>query len=215
MNYDFMYYFQTEVAGFSQFTFALIGVVGSCCLFVAVFLYRLFFSRHETRSLILMALIIEVAAGVFSLLFVLRVNLLLGIPDIWFVFLTSTTTSAFIEAFTMLPPLVLFAKLVPKKVEATVFAFATTIAQGVSRFGGKATGLLVNRFVGVTRDNLDRFWILLVIQIAMNFIPMTFLCLIPTQEEVAEVQTAMKESREFDEVDVTEDSLTKATDKQG
>ena len=60
--------------------------------------------------------------------------------------------------------MVLFAKITPKNIEATVFAMLT----GVSNLSGAVVspmmGVLINRlFVNVTIDNLENFYILVMI----------------------------------------------------
>ena len=86
----------------------------------------------------------------------------------------------------VLPPLVLIAKLVPKNVEATMFAFATTITMGAEQFGGRFVTLILNAFVGVSQEKMDKFWVLLVMQIVLNLIPLTYIGLVPLEEEVKE-----------------------------
>jgi hypothetical protein len=58
---------------------------------------------------------------------------------------------------------VLFAKLIPADVEGTMFAFVTSILNASFEFGAKGLGLLINHFVGVTTENLENYWILVVI----------------------------------------------------
>ena len=80
----------------------------------------------------------------FDIMFTKRVNVSLGIPDFWFVLFTSTVTSSLIIGMITVPPLVLFAKITPKNVEATMFAFTTSVVVGSFQFGGRFTGLALN-----------------------------------------------------------------------
>ena len=58
-------------------------------------------------------------------------------------------------SMTILPALVMFQKLTPGKVEATMFAFAMSIVNSGSMLGN-FTGYLVNEnLVGVDKDHLD------------------------------------------------------------
>ena len=95
-------------------------------------------------------------------------------------------TTTLIKALLVLPPLIVIAKLVPKNVETTMFAFATTITMGAEQFGGRFVTLILNAFVGVSQDKMDKFWVLIVMQIALNLIPLTYIGLVPLHEEVRE-----------------------------
>lgn len=85
---EFMYFFYTDVAGFTQIQYGILGSLGAVFLFMGILLFNVAFKGAETRSLIMWAIIIEVVGGVFSLLFVLRVNLKMHIPDFIFVLFT-------------------------------------------------------------------------------------------------------------------------------
>jgi len=101
--------------------------LGAVFLFAGILLYRTVLHNSETRSLIKWAIITEVVCGIFSLLFVLRINLKMHIPDFPFVIFTTAVTTTLLKALILLPPLVIIAKMIPKNVEGTMFAFATTI----------------------------------------------------------------------------------------
>jgi hypothetical protein len=134
------------------------------------------------------AQIVTIVSCGMSLLLVLRVNLLIGVSDLTLVFLTSPVLSVFIMAFTHLPNLVLFAKLIPLHIEATMFSSITSILNLAPNQGGRGLGIVINSFVGVSLDNMDRYYILCVIQGCMSFIPFCFLWLIPSKHEVTQVQ---------------------------
>ena len=85
---EFMYFFYTDVSGFTQIQYGILGSLGAVFLFMGILLFNVAFKGAETRSLIMWAIIIEVVGGVFSLLFVLRVNLKMHIPDFIFVLFT-------------------------------------------------------------------------------------------------------------------------------
>jgi F0F1-type ATP synthase membrane subunit c/vacuolar-type H+-ATPase subunit K len=51
-------------------------------------------------------------------------------------------------------------------------------------FGGAMMGLLINKFVKVTQDNLDHFYIMIIIEILMRFIPLFALKLVPLEAQV-------------------------------
>ena len=73
------------------------------------------------------------------------------------------------------------------KVEATMMAFAATmlnIAYGVI---GKFSGIFINLFVGVTKDDLSKYWILKLINV-VSYLPyqLIFIWMIPLKAELNE-----------------------------
>jgi hypothetical protein len=81
----------------------MLSTVGSVGFFISVLVYKKWFTKTEVRTLTKWAIFIDISGGIFTLLFVLRVNLKLGIPDIAFVFVTETVTQVIVNAFTLLP----------------------------------------------------------------------------------------------------------------
>ncbi len=106
--------------------------------------------------MILYALIIGSIGCAFNLAFVLRLNIALGINDLVFIVFTSIVTDTLGLAFSMLPMLVLFAKITPKNIEATVFAMLTGVFNLSNSVLSPMMGVLINKvFVNVTTENLD------------------------------------------------------------
>ena len=64
----------------------------------------------------------------------------------------------------------MFQKLAPMKVETTMLAFAATIINLAYGVVGKFMGIFINLFVGVTKDDLSKYWILKVINV-ISYLP--------------------------------------------
>jgi len=161
---EFFYYFSTEVAGFTQFTYSMLALVGSFSFLIGIILYNAFFKDTDVRKLLFAAILIGFVGSIFSLMFVLRLNIAWGISDIAFVMFTGIITDTFALAFSVVPPLVLFAKITPSHVEATMFAFLTSIINAANSFPGKMLGAAINKwFVGVTTEDMSKLWYLVVI----------------------------------------------------
>ena len=92
------------------------------------------------------------------------------------------------DLFVQLPSQVLFAKMIPSNIEASMFS----IQAGVINFGNFFLSIqlanFINLFVGVNSDHLKELWKLFAIQCCCSLIPLVFLWLIPTRKQVAEVQ---------------------------
>lgn len=120
---DFMYYFKTSEAGFTQFTYSLLTLMGAIALLFGIEIYKRFFMFTEPRKIITIALLTAMTASFFDILFILRLNLSFGIPDLAWVIFTTTSLGTMLVAMIALPPNVLFAKLTPAHVESTMMAF--------------------------------------------------------------------------------------------
>jgi hypothetical protein len=84
-------------------------------------------------------------------------NLIVGINDLTFVILTSVFSETTSLAFTLLPTLILFAKITPHHIEATVFAMLTGTYNLANSVGGPLLGSLFCRLYGVDSNHLDKF----------------------------------------------------------
>ena len=80
----------------------------------------------------------------------------------------------------MLPLMVIYAKIIPKNLEATCFALLTG-SSNISLDIAHAIGAAINKlYVGVTKTNLDNFWILQAISYGTCILPLFFLYYLPS-----------------------------------
>ena len=84
------------------------------------------------------------------------------------------------QAFIFMPMLVIFAKIVPKEIEASCFAMITGTNNLFSDLAQIIGANINDNFVGVTKEDQSKYWILLVIMTACGVIPLAFLGLIPS-----------------------------------
>jgi predicted MFS family arabinose efflux permease len=160
---QFGYYFMMDVAGVSQFAYSLLGLVGYVCLFCGTYLFHRYFKNFEMRTLILIDAVIAVLLAPMTFMFIFRVNLKYGIPDMALLVFSETVSDVLSMAFIFLPMSVLFAKITPKNIEATCFA----LLAGVSNFRNTARGwvgsVINDQYVHVTKDDLSKYWLLVAI----------------------------------------------------
>ncbi len=116
---------------------------------MSTILYNRFLKQVEIRTLFKYSILIGFIGSVFTLMFVLRLNLALGINDLVFIVFTSTIVDTLNLAFSLMPALVLFARITPNHIEATVFAFLTSV-NNLNNVISSNVGVLINNlFVGV------------------------------------------------------------------
>ena len=128
--------------------------------------------------------LIGVVLAPLSFIFVLRLNVAWGIPDMALIIFTDVVIGVISTCFVFLPTLIIFSKICPRHIEATTFA----LLAGISNFRMTLAdwiGVWVNeKFVGVTEDDLSKYWILVTIGYFCSLLPLAFLWLIPTRKQI-------------------------------
>lgn len=144
---------------------------------VGVLIYHKLLKDYQFRSLLFYAQLLYVVSGMLDLIFVLRWNLKLGIPDYFFVILEecSVRISGRIR---WMPMMVLSTKLCPPGIEGTFFALLMCI----DSFGGltsKTGGGLVLHLFHVTRTDFRNLWLAVLIRNLLRITPLGLVFLIP------------------------------------
>lgn len=154
----YLYYYQIEVTGFTQWQYSLLSLIGYATLTTGSICYSIYFKESEFSSMILLACFVNFIGASLTMLFC--INVTFGIPPFLFVCLTSTVTDTLYMAFAKLPLMVLYAKVIPEKIEASMFAFLMGLSNLSNLFIAKNWANFLNAmFVGCTRDNLaDKTW---------------------------------------------------------
>ena len=105
----------------------MISLIVFTTLFIGVLIHNCYLKSYEIRLLLKISIYIEFLGALFSLMFATRLNLAMGISDLYFIVVTSIFTDTLGLAFSKLPMLVLFTKITPKNIEATMYAFLTGV----------------------------------------------------------------------------------------
>lgn len=160
---DFLYYYQIEVAGFSQVIYSMLGVLGFITLFISTFIYSSLLKDLEIMNMMVTACVVNMIGSFLTVLF--TKNITFGLSPLTFVCLTSTVTDTLYAAYTTLPAMVLFAKLIPENVESSMFAMLTGLLNFSQLVVAKELGILINKMVGVhyskeSHNLQDKVWIL-------------------------------------------------------
>jgi hypothetical protein len=113
-------------------------------------MFNMFLKEKEFTFMMVMASLTNCVGAVLTMSFCLGYTF--GIPNFIFVCFTSTVTDTLYQCFNTLPLMVLFAKLIPERVEASLFAFLTGLSNLCNLFLSGNLGNLINLFIGVTED---------------------------------------------------------------
>jgi hypothetical protein len=141
---DFWYYYLTNVKEFSQIAIGFMSVIGNISLLLGSVMYSKYFFKWEFRTILTQSNVIVFVGGIIGVIFILNLHQYIGLNDVFFYGIQSFFEDALLLAFIDLPCMVLFAKVIPKNIEGTVFAFLT----GTINFGNgvvsPTTGSLIN-----------------------------------------------------------------------
>jgi hypothetical protein len=184
----FAYYFSINIVAFSKFTVSMLTLIGFITLLTGTMAYERFLKNYEVRRLLQWNLLIGTLGSFIQLIFAMRLNLQLGISDLVFVIVSSVITDTLSTAFSQLPVLVLFAKITPKNIEATVFALFTGVLNLSAIVISPNMGILINDlFVGVRLDSLSDYYKLVFIQLFLSLVPLALMHLIPLKQEIEQI----------------------------
>lgn len=184
---DFTYYFLMNVVGLSKVWFAMLTLIGQICMLIGVVIYELTLKSTEVRTILLINVILVIIGAWASYMFAMRWNLEMGISDLYFLIFTDVVFGAITTAFNVLPIMTLLARITPRRIEGTIFAFLTGVSnldQGVIQ---PLMGAWINnQFVGVNKDDLSGYPTLMLISFFTAFLGFALLPLIPKKADIEE-----------------------------
>lgn len=112
----------------------MLTLIGQVCQVIGVIIYEQFLKNVEVRTVIFWNVILSIVGAFLTYAFAMRWNKDCGISDYFFLIFTDVVFGAIQMAFSTLPILALFAKITPRRIEGTMYAFLTgtsNLDQGV------------------------------------------------------------------------------------
>ena len=94
---DYFYYYLMDVAGFNKFSYAMLGVLGSFCLFLGVLIYNLALKEKSVRFMMVIACVTNLLGAGGTLLFLRKITF--GMSPMLFMIVSSTVTDTLYNAF--------------------------------------------------------------------------------------------------------------------
>nr|CAD1825610.1 unnamed protein product [Ananas comosus var. bracteatus] len=169
------YWYTDKTAGpaFSQEFIGIIYAIGALASMIGVLIYHKLLKNLPFRSLLFYAQLLYAVSGMLDLIFVLRWNRKLGIPDYLFV-IFEECTSRIISRIRWMPMIVLSTKLCPLGIEGTFFALLMCI-DSLGTLSSKTGGGIVLHALHVTRTDFRNLWLVVFIR---NLLRLSTLCLI-------------------------------------
>ena len=164
----------------------------------SVMIYSKYLRQKEPRHLIAGMIICFLLATFFQLMFITGYYAHLGLNRTIFLALFMMPPFGAGMALGILVPQAILGKITPSHVEATVFAFATSVIKGTRGLGGYFNAVLLNRyFIGMTATNLKDLYKAILITLVLRILVFTYLRMLPTNAAVEEVQARLKAMNDF------------------
>ncbi|XP_057799349.1 probable folate-biopterin transporter 2 isoform X1 [Salvia miltiorrhiza] len=175
-----MFYWVTDSAAGPSFSKQIIGyimAIGSVGSLLGAILYQYGLKDYPFRDLLFWAQILSCLSGMLDLALVLRWNLRLGVPDLFFV-VADASVSQMIGRLKWMPLLVLSSKMCPPGIEGTFFALLMSIDNAGLLTSSWLGGLLLH-VLNVTRTEFDNMWLAILIRNVLRIAPLFLLFLVP------------------------------------
>ena len=184
------FFFTTNELGFEPEFLGRVRLVTSIASLLGVWLFQRFLKSVSFRIIFGWTTLLSAVLGMTMLLLVTHANRALGIDDHWFS-LGDSLVLTVMGQIAYMPVLVLAARLCPPGVEATLFA----LLMSVSNLAGLLSyqlGALLMHWLGITQNNFDLLWLLVVIANVTTLLPLPFLSWLPAA--VADQTTSTEET---------------------
>ncbi|XP_074296115.1 putative folate-biopterin transporter 6 isoform X2 [Silene latifolia] len=170
--------------GFSKEFVGMIYAIGAVGSIIGIMIYHKFLKEFPFRSLLFSIQLLYAASGMLDLMFILRWNLTLGIPDAFFIIMEETILHI-ISRIRWMPMLVLSARLCPSGIEGTFYALLMCI-DSLGSLSAKMIGGLALHVLHVSRTDFTNLWLAVFIRNCLRFATLSLIFLIPdaTQYDV-------------------------------
>ncbi|XP_019457231.1 PREDICTED: probable folate-biopterin transporter 6 isoform X2 [Lupinus angustifolius] len=173
------YWYTDSKAGpaFSQEFVGVIYAIGAVASIMGVIIYQKALKDYPFRKLLFYAQLLYALSGVVDLFFVLRWNLIIGIPDYFFVVIEETATRI-TGKLRWMPMMVLSTQLCPLGIEGTFFALLMCI-DSIGALLSKMGGGVLLRILHITRTDFGNLWLAVLVRGMLRFATLALIFLVP------------------------------------
>ena len=179
---DAMFYFQTDVLGFTYTTFAYINVISALSSIIGIWLYRVFFQKTPLWKYLLLTTIVYSLVQASNLLLVFKKTYILDLSPQAFTFLNTFLYSTINELHIM-PLMVLACYMCPKDVETTFYALVLAVIN-LGYLISYWTGGIFTIWLGISNTNFSNFWSLILISSIWPVLTLLYLLILPKENEL-------------------------------
>jgi folate/biopterin transporter len=176
----FFYFFTNELHFQPEFL-GRVHLVTSLASLIGIWIFQRFLKSVPFRVICGWSIVISTLLRMTMLLLVTHTNRTLGIDDQWFS-LGDSLILAVMGQIAFMPVMVLAARICPLGIEATLFA----LLMSIFNLGGAISrefGALIMHWLGITENNFDTLWLLVIITNLIALLPLLFIQFLPSEQE--------------------------------
>lgn len=176
----FFYFFTNELHFQPEFL-GRVHLVTSVASLIGIWIFQRFLKSVPFRVICGWSIVISTLLRMTMLLLVTHTNRTLGIDDQWFS-LGDSLILAVMGQIAFMPVMVLAARICPLGIEATLFA----LLMSIFNLGGAISrefGALIMHWLGITENNFDTLWLLVIITNLIALLPLLFIQFLPSEQE--------------------------------
>ncbi|QLE59089.1 folate/biopterin family MFS transporter [Nostoc sp. TCL26-01] len=182
------FFFSTNELHFEPEFLGRVRLVTSLASLIGVWIFQRFLKSVPFRVIFGWSTVLSTVLGMTMLLLVTHTNRALGIDDHWFS-LGDSLILTVAGQIAYMPVLVLSARLCPPGVEATLFALLMSVFNlaGMVSF---ELGAIMMKWLGITENNFELLWLLVLITNLSTLLPLPFLNWLPADNPETETSAS-------------------------
>ncbi|MDH6060962.1 folate/biopterin family MFS transporter [Chrysosporum bergii ANA360D] len=181
------FFFSTNELHFQPEFLGWVRLVVNAASLLGVLIFQRYLKSVSFRKIFAWSTVLSSALGMTMLLLVTHTNRVLGIDDHWFS-LGDSLILTVMGQIAYMPVLVLAARLCPPGIEATLFALLMSVSNLAGILSYQFGGILM-RWLGITENNFDLMWLLVIITNLSTLLPLPFINWLPANDPETESQT--------------------------
>ncbi|XP_057959155.1 probable folate-biopterin transporter 6 [Malania oleifera] len=184
-THEGQFYWYTDPKGgpaFSQEFVGMIYAIGALASMVGILIYHKTLKHYPFRNLLFFAQLLYGASGMLDVVFILRWNIALGIPDSFFV-VAEECFSRIVSRIRWMPMIVLSTRLCPAGIEGTFFALLMCI-DSLGSLSSKLGGGVVLHLLNVSRTNFKSLWLAVLVRNIMRIATLGLIFLVPKADHM-------------------------------
>ena len=161
-------------------------------LVIGILIYLNFLKNTEVSKVITISLVSNMLMTVLQIINFKRLNLQYGISHFYFNMILMLFGKATTISLSVLPMTIMMTYVVPKNIEASMFALITGALTFSTDWGGDMIGALLCEVFDITEDNMSKFDKVLMIRIACVAICIVLTRILPTNQEIYDLSDRMQ-----------------------
>lgn len=164
-------------------------------IIIGIFIYFVFCKKVEVWKLILASLLFNLAESVTQFANVKRYNLQYGIDDFKLNMVLMMLGKATAISLSVLPMTIMMMYVIPKNIEASMFAVVTGALTFSTDWGGDMVGAIVCEMFGISNEDMSRFGHAIIFKMGMTFLSILMIRMLPSNKEIHDLSDKMNNIR--------------------